>query len=236
MAEPWALARLSEPRAMLRNLMKATGAVLQEEELVPHDLWPARTLPPLSAVDRLVLLLAGFDLTGQISEDGRQVRIVPVKRPVQITRTYAIRRDRIPAVEAVLATMPKVVERSEDGRLTLSARVEEHDQIAAVVRGQAPSRRERPPASPPSSLTERRFTLKIENQPVGAVVDQLARQLNLEVAWESELEADPKRGREALASCDVRQVDLDGLLKAVLTSAGLDFERERAKVIIRSAK
>jgi hypothetical protein len=234
--EPWAFPRLSEPRALLRHLIQSTGAALQGEEIIPHDLWPARTLPAMSTVDRLVLLLAGFDLTCQISEDGRQVRIVPIKRPVHVTRTYTIRRDRLPEVESLLATMPEVVKRAEGGRINLSARVEEHEQIAAAIRGQAPSKRERSPASPPSSVPERRFTLKIQNQPVGAVVDQLARQLNLEVTWDASLEANPKQGRESLASCDVRQANLDGLLKAVLSSAGLDFERDGAKITIRSAK
>ena len=232
-AEPWSFARLSEPRALVRDLIQSTGAISQDDKLVPHDLWPARTLPPLSAVDRMVLLLAGFDLTCQVSNDGRQVRIVPIKRPVHVTRAYSIRRDRLPAVESILAAMPDVVKRGEGGRLVLSARVEEHDRIASAIRGQAPSNRERSSASPSSSVSERRFTLKIENQPVGAVVDQLARQLTLEVTWDAALKADPKRGREALASCDVQQADLDGLLKAVLASAKLDFEREGAKVISR---
>jgi hypothetical protein len=78
-----------------------------------------------------------------------------------------------------------------------------------------------------------RFTLKIDNQPAGRVLDQLARQLQLEVEWDAALEQSPALGREANVSCDVRDADLDELFAAVLTPAGLVFERDGKKVSIR---
>ena len=183
----WAIARLSEPRELLKQLARSAGATVVDEHHIPHDLWPARTLPPMSALDRAVLLLSGFDLTCRISADGSKLRVMPIKRPLQL-----------------ISPAPPTASRA------------------------------RPPQPRSTAKTTvQRFTLKIDNQPAGRVIDQLARQLQLEVVWDTAIEQTPALGREANVSCDVREADLDQLLTAVLTPAGLAYEREGKKVGIR---
>jgi hypothetical protein len=185
--EAWTIARLSEPRGLLKQLARSAGATVVDEQQVPHDLWPERQLPPMPALDRAVLLLSGFDLTCQISADGRKLRVVPIKRPLKLIG---------PAPPTVSRTRP-------------------------------------PQPGSAATRTVQRFTLKIENQPAGRVLDQLARQLQLEVEWDAALQQTPAMGREANVSCDVREADLDELLSAVLSPAGLTFEREEKRVSIR---
>jgi hypothetical protein len=234
-AEPWSFPRLSEPRQLLVQLARQARVELKGEELVPHDLWPARSLPPLPVVDRVVLLLAGFDLTCQLSADGSQLQIVPIKRPVHITSTYTISRARSAAVDAVLKELPAAKATRAGQQLTLSALAEEHERVQLAIKGQpAPT-----PARPPLRSTDesqQRFTLKITNQPVGRVIDQLAKQLKLDVEWPPELSTASATTRTALVSCDVRDADLDELLTAVLSPAGLSFERDGQKVRIRVAR
>jgi len=184
--EPWSFPRLSEPRPFVASLAKSMGVTLHGDERIPHDLWPARELPPMAALDRLVLVLAGFDLTCEISADGRRLHVTPIKRPLNI-RGAAPQR-------------PAIAKRAAPGNT---------------------------PAG------ERRFTLKIENQPLGRVLDQLAYPLKLQIEWDDSLQQNPAAGREAVVSCDVRQVDLDGLLEALLAPAGLAFERDGKRVKIR---
>jgi hypothetical protein len=158
-----------------------------DDHQVPHDLWPEHKLPPMSALDRAVLLLSGFDLTCQISADGSKLRVVPIKRPLKTS-----------------GLAPPTASRAKPPR---------------------------PRAA--TTKTLQRFTLKIENQPAGRVIDQLARQLQLEVTWDAALQQNPTLGREANVSCDVREADLDALLTAVLSPAGLAFERDGKRVSIR---
>ena len=86
-AESWSWPRLSRPRALLRESLTQAGIELRDAELVPHDLWAERQLPPLPLVDRVVLLLAGFDLTCDISADGStcRVRVIDFPLPEQGT-------------------------------------------------------------------------------------------------------------------------------------------------------
>jgi hypothetical protein len=69
---------LAEPRQLLDDIARQHQLTIVNPEAVPHDLWPAADLPPLSLAEQLTLLLAGFDLTFEVSSDGRQLRFVPL--------------------------------------------------------------------------------------------------------------------------------------------------------------
>jgi hypothetical protein len=226
----WSYPRLSEPRGLLRELLAPTGASVRGDELIPHDLWPARSLPPLSVADRTVLLLAGFDLAGELSPRGEALQVVAIKRPVEVTRGYSSRARRQAEFQQVLSALPSDRIQERGGRLEVAARWEDHQRLQAALRPRAPGA---PPArSQPSGGGDRRFTLAIENQPVKRVVDQLAERLKLNVVWASA----PPPADEALVSCDVRDADLDGLLKAILGPANLAHSRDGSNITIRPAK
>lgn len=69
---------LAEPRQLLERLAAEAGLPLLGQEKVPHDLWAAADLPPMSLVDRITLVAAQFDLTFSIAPDGRSLRLVPI--------------------------------------------------------------------------------------------------------------------------------------------------------------
>lgn len=230
-AAPWSFPRLSQPRQLLEQLAAAAGARVEHADRVPHDLWAAQELPALAAIDRAVLLLAGFDLTCEIADDGATLRVAPITRPVAIERDYAPPAERRAAFDAVLAENPEAVARWTGDKATVAARVETHDQLRRALAGRLPPSVPRPPEDPPDvSLSRQAFTLKIDNRPVGAVLDQLASQLNLKLAWADSLGPE---ARTAATSCDVRNATLDELLQALLAPAGLAFERTDRKVEIR---
>lgn len=74
---PLSWSDLAEPRGLLTELAAREKISLQGAEKVPHDLWPAADLPPLTLVERLTLILAPFDLTWQTTDEGRAIEIVP---------------------------------------------------------------------------------------------------------------------------------------------------------------
>ena len=224
---PWSYPRLSEPRRLLGDQIQSVGATLVGELQIPHDLWPARSVPSLAPIDSILLILAGFDLTCELSPSGSELRVVPIKRPVEITRRYTARGRRSPAFEQIIAALPPRSVREQGAQLEVSARWEEHERLRGALRPASPPRDR---AAPPAGLQAQRFTLKIENQPLDRVLNQLASQLDLNVVWSSNAPKDPP-----LISCDVRQVNLDDLLEAILAPAGLAATRDGQTVTIRPA-
>ncbi len=58
---------LATPRELIEKLAAENDVEVAGEDLVPHDLWAAADLPPLSWTDRLTLIAIQFDLTFAIS-------------------------------------------------------------------------------------------------------------------------------------------------------------------------
>ncbi len=91
--------RLSEPRTLAETWLREADLQLLGSEKISHDLWPEQLLPPMALVDRLVLLLAGFDLTCKIAPDGSGCKIVPIARPLKLLpqrRVQATPRKKLP--------------------------------------------------------------------------------------------------------------------------------------------
>ena len=239
--QAWSYPRLSQPRDLLERLAAEAGATVEGAERVPHDLWPARAVPAMAPLDRMVLLLADFDLTCRIAADGSRVEVVPIERPVRLSREYRIPAARAAAVQRLLDDMPGAKRAGEGGRAVIAARWEEHEQLqgalsrkrvdssAETIAASTPRSRQRPAAN---GVSEKRFTLKIENQPLAPVLDQLATQLNLQLQWDAGIPDTPEE-RNVLVSCQVEQVDADGLLQSLLGNAEMTFEREGDVVTIR---
>ena len=68
------------PRELLDQLSRQSGIEISGAELVPHDLWAGAELPPLPLVDRLTLIVGQFDLTFNISSDGKTLTLVPIPK------------------------------------------------------------------------------------------------------------------------------------------------------------
>lgn len=69
---------LATPRELLKQLAEQAGVELVGLERVPHDLWAAADLPPLSWADRMILIAYQFDLTFAISSGGAKLELVPL--------------------------------------------------------------------------------------------------------------------------------------------------------------
>lgn len=237
--QAWSYPRLSEPRRLLIELAISVHAIVNNEQSVPHDLWQARDLPAMPAIDRAVLLLAGFDLTCRVSKDGSQLQVTPITRPVAIVQKYRVPNSRSAAFSAAMAELSGATTTGEGSRPTITARIEDHERLRAVLSGRptgavaaAVAMRTAGEKAAGSLLEDRRFTLTIENKPLAAVLNQLAAQLNLQLEWDAAI-PDTAAGRNMLVSCQVEKADLDDLLTALLEPAGLTSERQENRVSIR---
>ena len=79
---------LATPRSLLAGLAEDNGLDLAGLDLVPHDLWVAAELPPLSLTDRLTLVVVQFDLTFAVQSNGAGLRLAPLPRRVAVARSY----------------------------------------------------------------------------------------------------------------------------------------------------
>jgi len=228
--------RLNEPRRLAVDLVESAGAELINPDAIPHDLWPERESASMPRVDQLVLLLFGFDLTCEFSPDGRQIRIAPIVRPIHLTNDYQASPRQINVVQSFLHQWPDAVMERKRGGVRLHAGWEEHQHVRRFLGLdlQQPERqvagRSQPQRSGARNGGRRVFTLQLDDQPLGAVLDQLSAQLGITVEWSAELDQTALRQRRV--SCSVRNANSNHLLQAVLEAATLTYRRTDKGILV----
>lgn len=87
--------RLAEPRQVIASVAEHRGLQLANADAIPHDLWPAGSLPEMTFADQLSVLLIGFGLTFEFRPSDQAIEIVSLKS------------DTKPEVESANTTKPK---------------------------------------------------------------------------------------------------------------------------------
>lgn len=213
--EPWRWDNLATPRDLCQWLADEAHLRLESVDALPHDLWAAADLPPLSWIDRLTLVTNEFDLTFQFTEGGAAVRLLPIVEPVRIERRYPGGRQPEELAERYARLAPEAEVQRSGGKVVVRGRIEDHERLTA--------RPKPPPSGKPGKEV---YTMRVHNQPLSAVLDKLREQLGLE------LRIDQAALRQAGVSLDERvsfgteEATLDELLTAVLKPAGLTYRGE----------
>ncbi len=224
--------RITEPRQLITALVERRGWRIGGAEHIPHDLWPAGELPALALSDQLTVLLVGFDLSFEAKPAEPTLEIVRLK-PLTLNRRY-----RLPGEfsnpEALLRQVPAAQVRVDGETISVDARLEDHEQFAELLRGRAPRARR----GPARQNSKQVYTLRVQEQPIGAVLDELGARLG----WTIEIDRDAVRAAglslDTRVSFSVANSDEDELLDALLRAAGLDYRREgeRLRIVPRRAE
>jgi hypothetical protein len=178
----------------------------------------------MSLADQLTVLLVGFDLTFAIEVPRGEVKVVPVHAPVKISRRYPVALRAI--ADELKQLFPNLNLRVGGNEVTVEAEVEVHEQIAKLLR------REREPERPTPVITKTRklYTLRIEQQPIRNVLQQLGQRLGWTIETDDSAISTAGLSLDERVTFAVEKVDEDELLRALLRPAGLDYKRDRNRV------
>jgi hypothetical protein len=215
--QTWHWDELAEPRRLLDELAKQAGITVSNPEVIPHDLWPAVSLPPLAWVDRLSLLLAGFDLTFETADQGKTVRLVPFPETVSLERSFTPRGPAGTVLAQLRRTVPDAEIRVEQGKLVVTGLQEDHEKIEQLLADQNAPKTKTAKKGP----VEKRYSLTIgKNEPAGVVMTEIANQLGKELKYDVAVLQKLKQH----VPVSVKGVTLDELLTATLKPLGLKYK------------
>ena len=213
-AKAWRWADATEPTALLAQLAKEAGVKIAGHQLVQHDLWTETDLPALAWIDRLALVAIQFDLTFTLSDDGRTVTLVPLPAEVVIAKTYPGGSNAAQLAAKWQREFPDVRITTADDKLTVTGRVEDHQRIEQKLKPATTKRPERATAG------EHVYTIAQDNVPLDKLLEQLAKQIGLEVRYDDAI-AKAGVALDQRVSLKVKQVSLAKVLEAALAPAGL---------------
>jgi hypothetical protein len=173
------------------------------------------------------VLLVGFNLTFAVHEPGHTIEITPLRGPVSLSRRYPFQAPL--TVELIKEEFPDAQTFVDGGEIVVMALVEDQERLADMIQGKKPRTQE----APPRRNTKQVYTLRVEEQPVGAVLRQLGDRLGWTIVIDEASLTASGRSLNQRVSFAVQNVDEDALLAELLRPAGLDFERDGNRVTIR---
>jgi hypothetical protein len=224
---PWQWDALSTPRGLLEQVADDGGFRIQNLEIIPHDLWGAGDLPPLSISDRLTLVLGQFDLTFELVSPQGDLRLVAIPAEVAIERSYPAGRQAQERADELRKRLPEARIRVEGTKIILRGLVEEHELVDDRAAQKA-----RPASANGQNLEKIELTLTVKQIPLVEVLKKLEQQLDLELKIDTAGIKAANRSLEERISFELKGASLDATLRAALTPAGLTFRRTGKQVEI----
>ncbi len=214
--------RLTTPRQLIDALEQRLGVTVTGKGRVVHDLWPERTLPRIRTLEQLELLLAGFDLSFQLKDDGG-INVIPMPRTPKASWNVRIPTSRHNAVQTVLGQRESA---SMKGNV-LTGTWRDNEAIKSAIA--SATEETKSDAAPKAQL---RYTLSVEAKPFAPLVNSLCRQLNIECQL-GELSASARSRR---ISFDVEEATQEQLLAAIANAAKLGFKVSGTTVTFHESK
>ena len=220
----WGWEDLAEPRQLLAELAEEGDFEIERlDKAIPHDLWAAASLPPLSLSDRLTLVLAQFDLTFELA--GGKLKLVRIPEEVWIERSYPGGRQPQELADQLTERLPELKVRVEQGKLIVRGLLEQHEQI-----GQGPTRPPKVAATAEKDLSRLRVTLTVTRIPLSVVLENFRQQLGLTIEVDAKRLEQAGKSLEERTSFEIKNASVDEALRAALSPAGLSFRRDEKRV------
>lgn len=221
---------LDSPADILKQITDRHHLTVRNPELIPHDLWAGCSLPEVTTIEALSLVLIQFDLTFTWSDSGRQIELVPIPDQVVVERRHRVKgRPVAEALKRVQQAWPKLNVRTVGSELVASGLVEQHEAIEALLNGS--STPQVVPGGEPTPIKQRQFTLKIDGVPIRALMQKLE---------ESDIEFDFDPAELTAAGIDLGQTikldvdkaSADEFFRAVFGPLGLTVEIDELTVTL----
>jgi hypothetical protein len=220
-SRPMAWKDFATPRELLTQLAEQNGLVLHGLQPVPHDLWAAADLPPLTLVQRLTLIAVQFNLTFEVAADGKTVTLVPLPDDVAIVRSYDGGRQPQEVARQYAALAPNAQIKVVGPQIQVRGLLEDHEWLASPTRAGKP-----PPRPPRRDAPEVRFdNVVVREAPVGRVLQDLAKRANLDLRIDRQGLAAAEISLDQRVSINLQNVTVDELIEEVVKSTRLRWSR-----------
>ena len=227
---------LDTPAEILQNITNSYQIKIDNEQLVPHDLWSNFSLVSVNATESLSLILIQFDLTYEWAGEATGIRLAAVPDKVLIKRTYPLPGKSIDSVTAqIKEQFPDLVLTSSGKLLSVQAAMDVHEQIEQLLNPKKTVHPVRAGGGKTVPLNRRKFTLRGKKVPVLAIMQKLE-QSGIEFEYDKQelVEADIN----LLQLIDVAVVDAeaDEFFDALFSSFKLDYKMQGVKITLTPQK
>jgi len=219
---------LERPAEIVARIGRQFGVSIVGIEQIPHDLWAGAAIPEATVVEALSLVLNQFDLTFEWLANESGVRLVVVPDHVSIERSYTLHGKPAAQTLRILHSQIEALDaRTRGNRLVVRGTLEQHEIVAAVIRGSNGTPRSKTKPSLP--IEKQSFMLQAGGVSLRELFVELKKQ-GLTIDYDpAELQrAGIDLGRKV--AIDLPQLPASEFLTRLLTPYGMTFRIERNSV------
>lgn len=205
------------PRDILKQVSDKLKIEIEGLDKLPHDLWAGSSLTQVTAIESLSLLLVQFGSTFEFVPDRAAVRVVPIPERVFIERSYPRAADQ----KAIAAVAPDAKVIVGGTNLIVQGTVEQHAEITAMLKPGGQKSMKVAANKPDKELTERRFTLKLENAALGDVIQTFVKN-GVQIEYNPMEFADAKISLDKKINHDAKQKPAEKLFRDIFEPLGIE--------------
>ena len=227
------------PRELLQQIAARHQLNIENLEQVPHDLWAGNSLPQVTAVEALSLLLVQFGSTFEFVHDRAAIRIVPLPSvevavvemtyplpAVAAEKTVRTLRDKFPKAAIEQNGQNLIIRTSADQQL-LIAEFMKHPQTSSSPNPvKKPGKSSTPQAASPLS---QKYTLTVKNAPLLEVLKTFEAK-GIQFDYDREQLESAKISLDRKVNIDVTTTTAEKILRDLLEPLGLEFTIDGDKV------
>jgi hypothetical protein len=223
----WSWKRLSTPGALVAELAEEAGLTVVNPQVLPHDLWDQRVLPPLTWAERMLVVLAGFDLYFDVDPDRQSVVITKLPSQLSLRRTYRVKGDADPLAQRLSEQFPRAFFQVQGKVIAVRSLVEDHWKIERLLKEGAAAAVDsgRPSQVDPDM---RRYTLTVQDELVEPLLRVLARRTGHTLVIDDS--AQPAMTQRV--SFAVQEVTAEELFRNAVASLNLSAELRDGQVVV----
>ena len=162
---------LETPKAVLERFSQTTGITISNLDLIPHDLWAGISLPEVSVIKAMSVVLIQFDLTFRWQDRGASIELLPIPESVLVERKHRPKQKTAEAMTLIHEQLPRVDAQLVKSDIVVKGTVEDQEAVASLLRGErvaGPARIELP-----KPLKEQQFSLEAAGVPISALMSKL---------------------------------------------------------------
>lgn len=221
---PVAWPRLSTPKDVLRTIALNHKLRVVGDE-IPHDLWAAGDLPPLSAAESLSLLFIGFGRSFELSPDGSALRLATIAGDEPFVRNYLVVGAKKKSIEDFVAGVTGASVSNIKGGVAVKGDWRVHQAIGRSLSPEVDDKT----GGGTTTTDSKVYSLNVEQQPALAVLNAVTKQMGVLV----EATDEAKEKGAARISFNVVDVNRDELIHAILDPVELTFQWKEKTLIVK---
>ena len=225
---------LDTPLEIIQQIAAQRNLRIEHGERLPHDLWAATDLPPISLAEALTLVLIQYDLTFRLDPAGTSVELIPIPEKVTLEKKWPLPRAKMQAISrAIQDELPQVQisTAAAPEELVAQGTQEQLEALEQLIRSMTSGTAPRKKATEPTQLSKRRLTFQAKDAPLSAILEKLA-STGIQFNYDRSKLKQAGIDMDQLVDIDVKEVPPEELFETLFSPLKIEFQIDGLKVTL----